>query len=211
MITVILVVLSLVIVFFILTIGDGKYFSKKFMYYVYNILGPKIFSSRSEKDKWVSIYKKLEIASTSRIIDVGTAIGDLPLSLASISSHTGKIVGVDWSTNMIEYAKLVANRDGLSHKVEFKQVDIRDGLPYENNSFDVLFCIGLLEGYHNHQELINELARVVTQNGMIIIGLYKSGVRISKDRYSEQLKNFGFSNFEVIDFRRSHDLLVTRH
>lgn len=209
-IKVILTILFLIVLFLILTIGDGKYTSKKFMYNVYNIFGPKVFSSRTEKDIWESIYYKLDIDSNSRIIDVGTATGDLPISLASISSQTGKIVGVDWSENMIKYAKERAMKAGVSDKVEFKRVDLRDGLSYKENSFDVLFCIGLLEGYHNYKELIKELARVVDKNGMIVIGLYNSGVKISKERYIELLKKLSFSNFKVIEFRKSHDLLVTR-
>lgn len=206
-----LMILFFILVCFILTLGDGKYASKRLIYHIYNIFGPKIFSSRSEKDKWISIYNKLNIDCSSRILDVGTATGDLPIALASFVTHTGKIEGIDWSDNMIEHAKQLAKKADVSHKVEFKMVDIRDGLPYQDNSFDVLFCIGLLEGYHNYHELIEELIRVVSKNGMIILGLYKSGVRISKERYSKQLKNYGFLKIEVTEFRKTHDLLIARH
>ncbi|HZD40610.1 MAG TPA: methyltransferase domain-containing protein [Terriglobales bacterium] len=118
-------VASLLILFVVLT--DGRYFGKGVMHWVYDCLGPMMFGAQSEAARWRSLSEKVRLRGNERVLDVGTAVGDLPLTLVAMPGFRGRAVGVDWSQRMIEVATEEAKRRGLDGRVEFRVVDIRAG------------------------------------------------------------------------------------
>ena len=98
-ILVILGTAGLAVLFVMLT--DGRYFGKGLMRWVYDRVGPAMFAARSEAEQWRRLVQKLRLGGDERILDVGTAVGDLPLTLAAMPGFRGQVVGVDWSQKMI--------------------------------------------------------------------------------------------------------------
>ena len=129
-----------VVLFLIVIVTDGRYFGKRLMYWIYDKVGPAIFSGVSESAQWEALAERLKLFGHERILDVGTATGDLPLTLAALPDFEGDVVGVDWSPRMVEAARQTAEDRTLSHRAEFRVADIRDGLPFDDGAFDVVFC-----------------------------------------------------------------------
>jgi ubiquinone/menaquinone biosynthesis C-methylase UbiE len=213
MIPVILGIVGLVVLFVVLT--DGRYLGKGLMRWVYDRLGPAIFAAQSEAERWRGLIEKLGLRGDERVLDVGTAVGDLPLALAATPGFRGQAVGVDWSKRMMVTAAEEAKRRGLEGRVEFQVVDIRGGLPFGDRAFDVVFCLGLLETLPRPERILRELRRVLVPNGIMVLSLYRQGwssriAALSLEWYERHLSVLGWGEVEVASCRRSQDVVIVR-
>jgi len=203
---------GLAVLFVILT--DGRYFGKRLMYWVYDRIGPAIFAAQSESDRWHKLAETLDLQGDERILDVGTAVGDLPLSLAASANFHGQIVGIDWSEQMMAAAEQEAQKRRLSDQVKFQVVDIRQGLPFEEGEFDVLVCLGLLETLPRPERILQEMKRVLAADGTMVLSLYQGwaskSVALSMAWYQEHLSAIGLGNLQIAPCRRNHDVVIAR-
>ncbi len=76
-----------------------------------------------------------------------------------------KVIGVDVSSEAIEYAISRYNSDGLSFRVG----DILDLTFLPDNHFDVVTCFETIEHVKDPQRALVELARVLKPKGLLII------------------------------------------
>jgi ubiquinone/menaquinone biosynthesis C-methylase UbiE len=203
---------ALALVFVLVT--DGRYFGKGLTCWVYNRFGPSIFGLQSETERWHTLADRLLIRKDERILDVGTAIGDLALSLASVPGFCGQVVGLDWSPRMIAAATEAADRRGLEEKARFQVVDLREGLPFEQATFDLVFCLGLLETLPHPETILDELCRMLAPEGRIILSLYRgwsaTGATLSLGWYRRHLAAAGLDGIQVLPCRRTQDVVVAR-
>lgn len=199
----------------IVLLTDGRYFGKRLMYWVYDKIGPVIFSAQSEAQRWEALAQRIGFSGRERILDVGTATGDLPLTLAAWPGFAGEVVGIDWSPRMIEAARQVAERRKLSHRTQFRVVDVRDGLPFDDGAFDVVFCFGLLEALPHPDRILAELRRVLVPGGVMVLSLYRGlaskSVALSLAWYERQLRSLGLGTIEVAPCRGNQDVVIGRH
>ena len=203
---------SLLILFVLLT--DGRYFGKRLMYWVYDHVGPVVFSARSEGDQWRSLAESMGLQGNESILDVGTATCDLPLSIASRSGFQGRIVGVDWSPQMIRKAREEAGRRGVEDRVRFEVVDVREGLPFDAGEFDAIICLGLLETLPKPERVLAELRRVLREDGVMALSLYQGwaskSVALSLKWHERYLGLLGADEIEVVPCRDHHDVIIAR-
>jgi ubiquinone/menaquinone biosynthesis C-methylase UbiE len=201
-----------VILFVLLT--DGRYFGKPLVRWLYDRLGPSIFGTQSETARWQALAQELHLAGGEQILDVGTAIGDLPLALAAMPGFCGQVVGVDWSTQMIATAQKNAVRRGLHDRARFQVVDVREGLPFRDGEFDVVCCIGLLETWPHPEQILGELCRVLAPGGALVLSLYRglfaTSAALSLKWYQEHLAQTGLTHLRVTSCRRTQDLVIAR-
>jgi ubiquinone/menaquinone biosynthesis C-methylase UbiE len=207
-----LVVVVLIPLFVLVT--DGRYFGKPLIRWIYDRFGASIFGSRSEADHWRDLAQRLGLRGDESILDVGTAVGDLPLTLASLPGFRGHAWGVDWSPRMMAAAEAAAQQRGLGDRVTFQVVDVRDGLPFEADRFDVVCCIGLLETWPQPEQILAELGRVLKPEGVLVLSLYRGwsawSAHLSRDWYTRHCTALGYGDLQVISSRRSQDLVVAR-
>ena len=213
MILIIVGMAGLVVLFVVLT--DGRYFGKGLMQWVYDHAGPVMFAARSEAERWRTLIEKLQLRGDEKVLDVGTAVGDLPLTLTAMPSFRGQAVGVDWSQRMIATAQAEAKRRELDGRVKFQVADIREGLPFGDREFDVVFCFGLLETMPRPEQILRELGRVLVPNGIMVLSLYRQGgssriVTLRLEWYEEHLAALGLGEVEVAPCRRSQDVMIAR-
>jgi ubiquinone/menaquinone biosynthesis C-methylase UbiE len=205
-------VVGLVTVFVAST--DGRYFGKKLAYVIYNQLGPLIMASSRDKRKWNSLIKKLDLVGNRTILDVGTAMGGLPMAIASQPDFHGEAVGIDWSPKMIRVAQKRAKKSGLNDGVEFKEVDVRHGLPFGDGLFDFVFCIGLIETLSDPEFVVRELRRVLRDDGILVVSVYHGwsswGYSLPYEWYLKNLASLGLDEVERMSYRKRHDIIVAR-
>ncbi|HDL86071.1 MAG TPA: class I SAM-dependent methyltransferase [Candidatus Acetothermia bacterium] len=202
-----------VLVILLVLVTDGRYFGKGLMLFVYDHVGPKVFGAHRESGTWHRLIDKLDLRGDERVLDVGTAVGDLPLTLASMPSFRGQVVGVDWSQRMVTTASEEAKQRGLERRVAFQVADLRQGLPCGDGEFDVVICLGLLETLPSPERALQELRRVLMPDGTMVLSLYSSGLwskvsALSLAWYEKHLAALGLERVETVPCRRSQDAVI---
>lgn len=92
----------------------------------------------------------------ARILDAGSGATFMPFHLASRFEGT-TISCCDTDSSLEEvFASLNRNMD---HDIEFTTADIR-ALPYDDGSFDIVYCVSVLEHTDGYEDILREFARV---------------------------------------------------
>jgi arsenite methyltransferase len=113
------------------------------------------------------------------VLDIGFGAGTDLLLAAVQTGPSGKAIGVDMTTEMLESARASALKAGLSH------VDLRIGdatkLPVEDASVDVVISNGVLNLVPEKDLALREIKRVVKAGGRIQIADIALDVELSED------------------------------
>jgi len=106
-----------------------------------------------------------------KAIDIGCDSGRFSFALEKLGCD--KVVGVDYGDKGLEIARLIARKARVKN-VNFRKVNILD-LPFADNSFDFVFCNGVLHHTQNLPKGIREMVRVAKKGAKIWLYLYGSG------------------------------------
>lgn len=99
------------------------------------------------------------------ILDAGSGITFFPFFLASRFSNSA-ISCCDYDQSLGDvYSRL--NRR-LSGRAQFVPGDLHR-LPFRNNTFDIVFCVSVLEHTDAYQTIVAEFRRVLKETGMLIV------------------------------------------
>ena len=104
---------------------------------------------------------------TGRFLDVGSGTGRISIGLAKIAKNA-IVEGVELSENMLRVARDNAVREGVSDMVKFSIGDAKE-LPFEDDSFDCVFCHQLLHHIPDPITVVREIDRVTKSDGAILI------------------------------------------
>jgi demethylmenaquinone methyltransferase / 2-methoxy-6-polyprenyl-1,4-benzoquinol methylase len=99
-------------------------------------------------------------------LDVATGTGDLAFLLAERVGSSGRVIGVDFTPEMLRLARLKAA--GKAVPVSFQEGDAED-LRFDANSFSAVTCAFGVRNFENRQMGIDEMARVVAPGGRVVI------------------------------------------
>jgi len=121
-----------------------------------------------------SAAQALDLPSGSRGLDTGCGIGLQALLLAESVGPAGHITGLDQSPGLLDHARDLVKKAGLSETISFKEGDVRE-LPFKNDSFDWAWSVDCV-GYAPMEPLplVEELARVVKPGGRIALLAWSS-------------------------------------
>jgi SAM-dependent methyltransferase len=98
------------------------------------------------------------------VLEVGCGIGVGPANLAL--GHDCRVVGVDRSPQMIEWARRRAREHGVAERVELLVADATD-LPFDDGRFDVAYAESVLGFVGDRAAALREMARVVRPGGHV--------------------------------------------
>jgi len=118
------------------------------------------------KDAVFKLLNKHRRQPPYKILDVGCGPGVFLRDAASLGHQ---VIGVDGAEAMVRKAEENLRKQGLTRARVF-QADI-ENLPFPDNSFDIVLCIGVLSYLSSDDEALKEIRRVVRKNGMVILGL----------------------------------------
>lgn len=105
-----------------------------------------------------------EIASGSRVLDLGCGTGLLAFGAVERVGPDGRVVGVDISAANVGFCKDMAAREGLSQRMDFVVANAL-ALPFPDGSFDVVVCRSVLLYLEAKDAAVRELARVLKPGG----------------------------------------------
>ena len=142
--------------------------------------------------KALNFFKEKKI---NNIIELGAGLGRDSIFFAK---NNIKIQALDYSSSGIKIINHKIKKDNLSNYISTKLFDVREKLPFKDNSIDacyshMLYCMALTVA--DLQKLNNEIHRILKPNGLNIYtvrhtndGDYKNGKHIGEDLY----ENDGF-------------------
>ena len=142
--------------------------------------------------KALNFFKEKKI---NNIIELGAGLGRDSIFFAK---NNIKIQALDYSSSGIEIINHKIKKDNLSNYISTKLFDVREKLPFKDNSVDacyshMLYCMALTT--KDLEKLNNEIHRILKPNGLNIYtvrhtndGDYKNGKHIGEDLY----ENDGF-------------------
>ncbi len=100
--------------------------------------------------------------TTSHALDVGCGGGLLAEEFAAMGFS---VTGIDPSRESLSVARAHALQNGLHIDYRF---GYGDALPFETESFEVVYCCDVLEHIRNWDAAIAEIARVLKPNGLFL-------------------------------------------
>jgi len=142
--------------------------------------------------KALNFFKEKKI---NNIIELGAGLGRDSIFFAK---NNIKIKALDYSSSGIKIINHKIKKDNLTNYISTKLFDVREKLPFEDNSIDacyshMLYCMALTT--EDLEKLNNEIHRILKPNGLNIYtvrhindGDYKNGKHIGEDLY----ENDGF-------------------
>lgn len=104
------------------------------------------------------------VTESSEVLDVGCGIGVGPVAIAR--THGCRVVGVDLSPQMIEWARRRARDDDVEDRVTFAVADVLD-LPFDDDRFDVAVAESVLAFVVDKERAIAEMVRVTKPGGYV--------------------------------------------
>ncbi len=114
------------------------------------------------KCKFASVLDELPHLQDKTLLDVGCFNGNFYNFLFDSGRDIKKFVGIDHSDKLIETAK-------TRFPWQEWQVSDYSNLPFENDSFDIVTAMEILEHIDQPEKLIEELFRVCKDSGIVVI------------------------------------------
>lgn len=112
------------------------------------------------------VMKRMNVQKGKEALDVCTGTGDWALSLADAVGESGKVIGLDFSENMLKVANEKLKDVSHGH-VTFIHGDAMD-LPFPDNSFDYVTIGFGLRNVPDYEQVLREMYRVVKPGGLAV-------------------------------------------
>ncbi|MEO2076388.1 MAG: demethylmenaquinone methyltransferase [Bacillus sp. (in: firmicutes)] len=110
--------------------------------------------------------KRMNVQPGSKALDVCCGTADWTIALADAVGPNGKVVGLDFSKNMLKVAVEKVKELGL------KQVELIHGnameLPFPDNTFDYVTIGFGLRNVPDYLQVLKEMQRVVKPGGIVV-------------------------------------------
>jgi ubiquinone/menaquinone biosynthesis C-methylase UbiE len=111
-----------------------------------------------------NIVKELGIEPRYHVLDIGSGTGVLLPFIITELGNEGKIVALDFSAEMLCQAKA----KNFQPVVGFAQADVL-AIPLADNSVDLAMCNSAFPHFSNKVKALKEIARVLRDNGRLVI------------------------------------------
>jgi ubiquinone/menaquinone biosynthesis C-methylase UbiE len=118
-----------------------------------------------------------KIPANGKVLEIAPGPGYFCIELAKLGKY--QITGLDISKSFVEIARKNAAESGV--QVDFRQGNA-SGMPFENETFDFMFCQAAFKNFSEPVKAIAEMYRVLRPNGTAII------VDLRRDASSEEIE-----------------------
>nr|WP_249305937.1 demethylmenaquinone methyltransferase [Lederbergia citrea] len=123
--------------------------------------------SFQQHKKWrEETMKKMNVQPGNQALDICCGTGDWTMALASKVGSEGKVIGLDFSKNMLKIAEEKKSDNQLD------QVNLIHGnameLPFEDNTFDYVTIGFGLRNVPDYMQVLEEMFRVLKPGGMAV-------------------------------------------
>lgn len=128
-----------------------------------------------DMDKSIRFVLSHALPLKGRVLEIGTGKGRF---LVALAKRANRVVTVDLDAAEQRFGRLNAVHSGLSHNIRFVTADAAD-LPFAAASFDAVVSLNALHHIWNLEGVLDEILRVVTPGGKIVLAdVDSTGFRI---------------------------------
>jgi len=156
-------------------------------------------NSRAFKVEIKEIISLLNPKKSDRILEIGCGSGVL---LKELEKYKCSIIGIDVSKEAIEMAK---KNTSISKLI----LSSTDKLDFDNNSFDKIICQHIVEHLNNFDIVLEELKRILKNNGCLIIVTPNINYPDNNLFYDPDHKHI-FSLFELKKILENHGFIIDK-
>ena len=152
------------------------------------------------------------------VLDLGSGAGIDAFLASKQVKGKGKVIGIDFTDDMLQKARKAAIKNGFSN-VEFRKGDIEDSIPVENNSVDAVISNCVINLTTDKVKTFKEIYKILKKHGqgrMIISDLVTSKEvhgesinsddwcscidgALTKENYINSIKQAGFQDVKVLN------------
>ena len=111
--------------------------------------------------------------SGERVLDVACGTGALARVVAQSISPNGQVVGLDLSPEMLSEARKITLDPSNAAPIEWREGDVST-IPFENESFDIVFCNFGLMFFPDQVAALKEIRRVLKPDGRLALAVWGS-------------------------------------
>ncbi|REK77255.1 demethylmenaquinone methyltransferase [Paenibacillus paeoniae] len=146
--------------------------SKNHVHGLFETIAPKydlmndIISFRRHKAWRKYTMERMNVQHGQSALDICCGTCDWTIDLAK-ASGTGRIVGLDFSQNMLDVGEKKVKKLGLNDQIELVQGNAMS-LPFEDNSFDYVTVGFGLRNVPDYLQVLKEMKRVVKPGGQVV-------------------------------------------
>jgi len=149
------------------------------------------------------IYERIAVAVKAckeldkpTVLDIGSGPGVNSETIVKNTSAV-KLVGIDFSPQMIEHSKATAKAAGISHKCEFILGDVMT-YDFKGNKFDFSMALGVLDYVRDASSLMKKMADLTIRS--FVVSWPENGVRmlLRRQRYTCPLFHYSLEEIEKL-------------
>lgn len=108
------------------------------------------------------------LGPADEVLDVATGTGDLAFDLVRTMGAEGRVVGLDFSEDMLAHAHAKAQKFGLADRCRFVQGNALH-LPFDDDSFAAATIAFGLRNVIDREACLQEMRRVVRPGGRVLV------------------------------------------
>lgn len=112
----------------------------------------------------IKAIKNIPLKPDFKVLDVCCGTGDIAIYIAKNVTKEGKVIGADFSVNMLEIAK---NKAKNIENISFIEADALN-LPFKDDEFDACFISFGLRNLKDLKKGLEEMKRVVKSEGFVV-------------------------------------------
>ncbi len=112
--------------------------------------------------------RQVRFTEEGRILDVATGTGDVALEIAVRTPGSVKIVGVDFSREMVELGRDKVKRSPFAGRIDL-EVAPCEAIPFPENSFDSVTIAFGIRNVVDRLQGLREMYRVLNPGGRLVI------------------------------------------
>jgi ubiquinone/menaquinone biosynthesis C-methylase UbiE len=120
-----------------------------------------------------ALIEDADIVEGDAVLDVAGGAGEPSLTIAETVGPTGSVICTDVTAEMVAAAQNEAQRHGVTN-IAFRQC-AADSLPFENNSFDAVFCRLGVMFFPDPLAGLREMLRVTKREGVLSLAVWDKG------------------------------------
>ena len=126
-------------------------------------IGQSGWQTAGEQDRFLAA---LQLAPGKKLLDVACGSGGPSLRISAKSGCS--LVGIDMHERGIAAACALAEKQGLTRRVEFKVTDASQRMPFDDAEFDAITCIDAIIHLPDRPRVLSEWTRVLKPGGRML-------------------------------------------
>jgi ubiquinone/menaquinone biosynthesis C-methylase UbiE len=153
------------------------------------------WENKESKEEMEGFKSLVKVKSGELVLDVATGTG---IFLIEMAKDGATCCGIDLSPKMLQKLKNKTKRQGLEDRIKGILIGVADKLPFQDNLFDWVTCIGMLEYYpiEYAETVLNEIKRVLKQGKNCFIDIVEPTSKEVQDK--SHIYKYALEAFETL-------------